>query len=282
MVHCWLSAVATCWARRVLGAKALSPALLLFQTESSNHLHLAPACLAACLPAWWVQVPQELYPLLPLALAPVLGNPVNLLAAGVDGSASVQQQAAQLVNTALSLLRQLPRLADILPAGGCTQRWAARQWQPQLHRVGPLCSAAPGMHRPALCWLTSLHLNAPAAPSDPLQQMHALLELHRYPDHPSLLLIYQLMHPPAALSALLTADTLSWKLEVLAQGAAHIAPLLPRVQQRVLVLVGDGDILIPSAQEGPRLQRALPRAHTRVMRGYSHALLQVGWGSCLR
>ena len=90
------------------------------------------------------------------------------------------------------------------------------------------------------------------------------------------------MSPPAAPSALLTADTLSWKLEVLAQGAAHIAPLLPRVQQRVLVLVGDGDVLIPSAQEGPRLQRELPRAHTRVMRGYSHALLQVGWGLCLR
>lgn len=33
------------------------------------------------------------------------------------------------------------------------------------------------------------------------------------------------------------ADTLAWKLEVLAQGAAYTAPLLGQVQQRVLVLV---------------------------------------------
>lgn len=124
---------------------------------------------------------------------------------------------------------------------------------------------------------------------------------------------------------------------MLAQGASYCAPLLPRVQQRVLVLVGagvwgssgrdchgcrnvcmscalmpagrragreqalgshpshpmshplshslscklsllqvgDGDVLIPSAEEGPRLLHALPRATLRVMKGHSHALLQV-------
>lgn len=31
------------------------------------------------------QVPPELYRALPLALAPVLGNPINLLAAGMEG-----------------------------------------------------------------------------------------------------------------------------------------------------------------------------------------------------
>lgn len=35
------------------------------------------------------------------------------------------------------------------------------------------------------------------------------------------------------------------------------------------------DLLIPSAREGPRLQRALPRAQLRVEKGRSHALLQV-------
>lgn len=36
------------------------------------------------------------------------------------------------------------------------------------------------------------------------------------------------------------------------------------------------DLLIPSAEEGPRLQKALPRAQLRVERGRSHALLQEG------
>ena len=70
----------------------------------------APACPSP-------QVPPEMYALMPFALAPVLGNPINLLAAGVDSDAPVRQQAAQLVQSALALLQQLPRLADILPAG---------------------------------------------------------------------------------------------------------------------------------------------------------------------
>jgi hypothetical protein len=31
-----------------------------------------------------LQIPNELYRALPLALAPVLGNPINLLAAGLE------------------------------------------------------------------------------------------------------------------------------------------------------------------------------------------------------
>ncbi|KAI7839273.1 hypothetical protein COHA_006971 [Chlorella ohadii] len=135
------------------------------------------------------QVPPELYRALPLALAPVLGNPINLLAAGLEGSAGapVQERAAQLVDAATNLLSQLPVLAEILPA-----------------------------------------------------------------------------------------ETLAWKLELLRQGSAAVEPLLPRVQQRCFVLVGDQDLLIPSAREGPRLQRALPRAQLRVEKGRSHALLQEG------
>jgi hypothetical protein len=52
--------------------------------------------------------------------------------------------------------------------------------------------------------------------------------------------------------------------------------LLATVQQRTFVLVGGSDALIPSAEEGDRLQKALPRAHVRLMRGRSHALLQEG------
>lgn len=35
------------------------------------------------------------------------------------------------------------------------------------------------------------------------------------------------------------AETLAWKLELLRQGSAEVEPLLPRIQQRCFVLVGD-------------------------------------------
>ena len=40
--------------------------------------------------------------------------------------------------------------------------------------------------------------------------------------------------------------------------------MLKRVPQRVLLLVSDGDWLIPSAEEGPRLKQLLPRCRLRV------------------
>lgn len=136
-------------------------------------------------------LPPQAYRALPLALAPVLGNPFNLLAASLDGvqaEATVTERAAALVRGAAQLLQQLPALADILPA-----------------------------------------------------------------------------------------ETLAWKLELLRQGCAECTPeVLTQVRQRVLLLVGDEDRLIPSEEEGGRLARALPRAHLVVMRGRSHALLQEG------
>lgn len=33
------------------------------------------------------------------------------------------------------------------------------------------------------------------------------------------------------------AETLAWKLELLARGSAHVEPLLPRIQQRCFLLV---------------------------------------------
>ncbi len=48
-----------------------------------------------------------------------------------------------------------------------------------------------------------------------------------------------------------------------------------QVQQRVLLLVGENDLVIPSATEGPRLKKALARCSVRVLRGRSHAMLQV-------
>lgn len=36
------------------------------------------------------------------------------------------------------------------------------------------------------------------------------------------------------------------------------------IQQRVLLVTGDGDLLIPSSSEGPRLEKAIPRCTLRV------------------
>lgn len=137
-----------------------------------------------------LNTPREAYGALPLLLAPVLGNPINLLQASLDDipeGTSVMDQVTALVNGAFGLLNQLPILADILPR-----------------------------------------------------------------------------------------DTLAHKLELLKQGCEVVEGEVADVKQRVFVLVGDQDLLLPSEQEGSRLKSRLARAHVRVERGRSHALLQEG------
>jgi len=135
-------------------------------------------------------VPDQLYNSLPIALAPILGNPVNLLRAALDATppdASAADRISAVLSGAAQLLAQLPLLSQLLPS-----------------------------------------------------------------------------------------DTLAWKLKLLEEGCVAVGTVLGSVPQRVLLIVGDQDMLIPSADEGARLQRALPRAHLRVERGRSHALLQEG------
>ncbi|KAI8105771.1 hypothetical protein M9434_000352 [Picochlorum sp. BPE23] len=137
-----------------------------------------------------LNTPREAYGALPLLLAPVLGNPINLLQASLDDipeGTSLVDQAIALVDGAFGLLNQLPILADILPR-----------------------------------------------------------------------------------------DTLAHKLELLKQGCEIVEGEVGDVKQRVFVLVGDQDLLLPSEQEGSKLQSKLARAHVRVERGRSHALLQEG------
>lgn len=76
------------------------------------------------------------------------------------------------------------------------------------------------------------------------------------------------------LSKILPPAVLQWKLELLKQGNAVVKGMLPRIQQRVFLLTADGDLLIPSKEEGPRLQRLLPRCRLKVFPNASHALLQ--------
>ncbi|CAL8462015.1 g1546 [Coccomyxa elongata] len=131
------------------------------------------------------QVPKELYASVPVALAPVLGNPILLAAFGVDTSASLPDQAVAFGQGMISLIPQLQALAEILPA-----------------------------------------------------------------------------------------PTLAWKLKLLEEGNRQLAPKLKDVNQRVLLVVGSGDLLLPSGEEGTRLEKALPRCWLKVMQGRSHALLQ--------
>lgn len=126
---------------------------------------------------------QELYSAVPVALAPILGNPLALAAFGIDRSAPIAEQTAALGQGLQALLPQLTALADILP--------------------------------------------------------------------------------PA---------TLAWKLELLGQGSKYLEGRLGGVAQRVLLLIGDNDRLLPSASEGERLSKALPRCNLKVGRW---------WGQCL-
>ena len=58
----------------------------------------------------------------------------------------------------------------------------------------------------------------------------------------------------------------------------EIEDQIKTVQARVLVLVGDGDWLIPSREEGPRLQKLLPRCILRVRLPQQHvASVLLSW-----
>jgi len=131
------------------------------------------------------RVPQSVYDAVPIALAPVLGNPLSLAAAGIDRSLPLQEQAAGFVQGVTNLIPQLGALTSILP--------------------------------------------------------------------------------PA---------TLAWKLRLLAEGCRYMEGRFGEVQARVLLLIGDSDLLIPSKEEGERLEKLLPRCVVKVLGGRSHAMLQ--------
>lgn len=148
------------------------------------------------------QIPSQAYSVLPIALAPVLGNPINLLAAALESAMqdnddrtrrTTGQRASIFVEETVMLLTQLPLLAQLLPP-----------------------------------------------------------------------------------------ETLEWKLSLLKQGCDSVLDKLHAVEQRTLIVAGDADLLIPSLEEAERLRKALPRAHVRIEKGRSHALLQEGGVNLVR
>ncbi|KAG2453582.1 hypothetical protein HYH02_001800 [Chlamydomonas schloesseri] len=103
-----------------------------------------------------------------------------------------------------------------------------------------------------------------ANPGDPLPQQAADL----------LYGLLDLIPELSSLRVVLPPQTLAWRLQLLAEGAAAVNPTLGKVKPRTLLLVGSNDMVIPSASEAPRLERSLPRCTSRVVEGGSHALLQ--------
>ncbi len=67
------------------------------------------------------------------------------------------------------------------------------------------------------------------------------------------------------LAKILPPAVLQWKLELLKQGNDVVKPMLPFIQQRVYLITGEGDLLIPSKEEGPRLKNLLPRCRHKVL-----------------
>ncbi|GMH32734.1 hypothetical protein BSKO_00568 [Bryopsis sp. KO-2023] len=72
----------------------------------------------------------------------------------------------------------------------------------------------------------------------------------------------------------LSPEVIAWKLEIVQQGIDNTRSKIPKVQQRVLLVVGDGDWMLPSGDEAERLSGLLPRCSTKILRGRSHAVLQ--------
>jgi pimeloyl-ACP methyl ester carboxylesterase len=77
------------------------------------------------------------------------------------------------------------------------------------------------------------------------------------------------------LKEILPQETLQWKLKLLQEGSDLVTDsLLNRLEHRVLVIVGDADLLIPSEEESERLKRNLRLCSVKVVEGAGHALMQ--------
>jgi hypothetical protein len=92
--------------------------------------------------------------------------------------------------------------------------------------------------------------------------------------------IVNLLPQLGALAVILPPETLAWKLRLLDMGNRFIADRVSAVTQRVLLLVSDGDLLLPSGAEGRRLEKLLPRCTSKVCRRRS--LHEHGLGCRLR
>jgi len=184
-------------------------------------------------------LPEALYRVLPLALSPVLANPLALAAA-----------AARAEGEARELQRQRQR----------------QQRQPPSSRDPGLSESDDDDDEGARDDGTT------GAEQQEEEDDGVPEAVRRASD--TLYALIGLMPQLSALRLVLPRATLSHRLALLSEGAAAARKLLPRVQQRALVLAGEQDLLLPSPEEAKRLERSMPRARAVVLAGRSHALLQ--------
>lgn len=200
-------------------------------------------------------LPDAAYKLLPFAIMPLIGNPVAMALAGVN---LAQPTPAALSDAAYSAVRAEHGIVASLWCPCCKPlvSMLQRVFVKLQGCVACCCGGVVSKRHPHQCFAMTTPLY--------LQQRGSVVAAAQINMLPEL----------AALRVVLPADTLQWKLQLLRTGSTAIEPRLPEVQQRVLLVAGENDLLIPSAEEAKRLARKLPRCNTRVLPGRSHALLQ--------
>lgn len=187
-------------------------------------------------------LPAPVYNLLPMALAPILTNP---LAVALNGIFPPREATPSSSSSSTSRARGGSR-------GGAGGRAAAARTSSSSSSSSPSFFPPPS---PA---------DAARAVSD---VAYGLLDL---------------LPELAALRLVLPPETLAWRLALLKEGAASVNGILGKVPQRVLLVTGSADFVIPSGSEGPRLQKALPRCRLRSLPLRSHAMLQEAGVSLVR
>eukprot|EP01026_Neomeris_dumetosa_P048649 TRINITY_DN4217_c0_g1_i7.p1 TRINITY_DN4217_c0_g1~~TRINITY_DN4217_c0_g1_i7.p1 ORF type:complete len:172 (+),score=19.13 TRINITY_DN4217_c0_g1_i7:191-706(+) len=76
------------------------------------------------------------------------------------------------------------------------------------------------------------------------------------------------------LGTLLPADCLNWKATLVGEGCQYMEKQgYHNIQQRTLIISADQDMVIPSKEEGQRLQKILPRAKNIPFPSRAHAIL---------
>lgn len=76
----------------------------------------------------------------------------------------------------------------------------------------------------------------------------------------------------AALSGILTEDTLLWKLQLLKSAEGYTNSRLRAVKAQTLILASGQGQLLPSIEEAERLRRILPKCEIRIFDACGHAL----------
>eukprot|EP00850_Spirogloea_muscicola_P016943 SM000141S00887 [mRNA] locus=s141:318599:323764:+ [translate_table: standard] len=72
---------------------------------------------------------------------------------------------------------------------------------------------------------------------------------------------------------ILPQETLAWKLKLLKEGQEYTEPLLPLIENSVVIVASGKDGLLPSAEEAKRLRTKLKKCRVRNYRDAGHSIL---------